>query len=396
MSTESDRTSHLATGLAPLAALVIGHAVSDGCINFIPAMWPVFQQRLELSAAQIGALTGWVSVTTNFGQPLFGYLADRWRVPRLEALGPMLVGLFVGLMGQTELLALFGLFYVLAGVGTAMFHPEGATLVGKVAGRHRGLAMAVFSGGGALGYAAGAPLAVFLYQRFDLDGLLGASLIGLLTGLMLLRVNVGHRFIGDQHTPLRLRRDVVPHLHRVAALFFVVVLRAIVIVGFNTFLTLLAKSWGQGLNVGARLLFLMIFLGGIGNVVGGIASDHLGRRSVTFLSLLLSVPFFWGFVHYGLPWGYVLLAIGGLLAQMSVSVNIVQGQEMLPSGPGIASSLTMGAAWGVAGLCMPAVGWSVDRWGPAQTLMWLPLLLVAAGFIALLVPDRPPEEATVP
>ena len=380
--------------IAPLIALIIGHAVSDGCINFIPALWPVFQERLGLTAAQIGSMAGWVSVTTNFGQPLFGYLADRWRVRRMEAIGPILVGVFVGMMGQTDILWLVGLFYVLGGVGTAMFHPEGASLVGRLGGSRRGLAMALFSGGGALGYAAGAPVAVWLFHRFDLHGLMGAAVIGAAMGAVLLVTNVGRRYRDEDFTPLRLRRDVLPHLHRVTALFFVVTVRAIVIVGFNTFLALLVRSWGRDLSTGASLLFLMIVLGGIGNITGGFLSDHLGRRNVTAVSLLLSAPFFYAFIRYGLPAGYLLLPVAGLLAQMSVSVNIVQGQELLPAGPGVASSLTMGAAWGVAGLTMPVVGWAADSFGLEPTLMTLAWLPILAGLLALLVPDRPhsPEE----
>ncbi len=374
--------------IAPLAALIFGHAVSDGCINFIPAMWPVFQEQLGLTASQIGKLTGAVSVTTNFGQPLFGYLADRWRVPRMEAFGPIIVGLFVGLMGQTETLWLFGLLYVMAGIGTAMFHPEGATLAGRVSGSQRGLGMSLFSGGGALGYAAGAPVAVYLYQRLDMTGMMGATVIGAAAGILLLSVRVGRRSAAENPEPLRLRRDVLPHLHRVGTLFAVVTLRAIVIVAFVTFIALQVKSWGGGLEVGARVLFLMIFCGGLGNILGGFLSDHIGRRAITVVSLIACAPFLVAFIHYGLPMGYALAVIGGFLAQMSVSVNIVQAQELLPAGPGIASSLTMGASWGVAGLTMPVVGWAADTYGLAATLMWLPALMVVAGVLAIAIPDK--------
>ena len=370
--------TNVGISIAPLAALIFGHAVADGCINFIPAMWPVFQEQLGLTASQIGKLTGAVSVTTNFGQPLFGYLADRWRVPRMEAFGPIIVGLFVGLMGQTETLWLFGLLYVMAGIGTAMFHPEGATLAARVSGS-------------ALGCAAAGPVAVYLYQRLDMTGMMGATVIGAAAGILLLTVKVGRRYNDQNHEPLRLRRDVLPHLHRVSTLFAVVTLRAIVIVAFVTFIALQVKSWGGGLEVGARVLFLMIFCGGLGNILGGFLSDHIGRRAITVVSLIACAPFLVAFIHYGLPMGYALAAIAGFLAQMSVSVNIVQAQELLPAGPGIASSLTMGASWGVAGLSMPVVGWAADTYGLAATLMWLPALMVVAGALAIAIPDKAGE-----
>ncbi len=378
---------------APLAALVVGHAVSDGCINFIPPLWPTFQERLGLTATDIGWLAALVSVTTNFGQPLFGYLGDRYKVPHMVAAGPALVGLFVGLMGFAEHLWLFGAFYMVAGVGTALFHPQGATLGARVSGERKGLGMAIFSGGGALGYAGGALLAVALYERFKMPGLLGASVIGVATGLLLVSINVDRRFTDHSAEPLRLRRDVLPHLSKVTVLFAVVTLRALVIIAFNNFLALLVKEWGGTLKTGGLVLFLLIFFGGVGNILGGSASDHLGRRNVTVISLIASAPLFCAFMHFGLPAGYVLVALAGLLAQASVSVNIVQGQELIPAGPGVASSLTMGAAWGVAGLVIPVVGWAADTYGLAPVMMvvgWVPLL---AGLLALAIPDRPRHSA---
>src|SRR6056297_2483574 len=124
--------------IAPLVALVIGHAVSDACINFIPPMWPEFQAKIGLTNTQIGIITGLVSITTNFGQPLFGYIADRFRIPHMVAVGPAIVGLFIGLMALPEHVVTLGAIYMIAGVGTALFHPQGATLAGRVSGSRRG------------------------------------------------------------------------------------------------------------------------------------------------------------------------------------------------------------------------------------------------------------------
>ncbi len=375
--------------VAPIAALILGHAVTDGCINFIPPLWPVFQQRFDLTATDISRLVAFVSVTTNFGQPFFGYLGDRFRVPHMAAAGPMLVGLFIGLMGFADTYALLAVLYMIAGVGTALFHPPGATLAGRVSGELRGLGMALFSGGGALGYASGALLAVALVARFDLPGMLGATVIGGATGLLLLGMRLDRGY-GDHETrPLRLRRDVLPHLHKVAMLFTVVTLRAVVIIAFNNFLSLLVKEWGGALKTGGTVLFLLVFFGGVGNIIGGFASDRLGRRNVTVISLIGSAPFFYASARFGLPSIYILLPLAGFLSQASVSVNIVQGQELIPGGPGVASSLTMGAAWGAAGLMMPIVGWAADTWGLVNAMLIVSWVPVVAGLLALGVPDRP-------
>lgn len=374
--------------IAPLVALVVGHAISDACLNFIPPLWPEFQAKIGLTATQIGILTGLVSITTNFGQPLFGYLADRFRVPHMVALGPAIAGLFVGLMALPEQVLSLGAVYMMAGVGTALFHPQGATLAGRVSGSRKGLGMAIFSAGGAIGYGAGALVGVLLFERFGWMGLFGATVLGGLTAAMVYGVHPGGRYPDTSTEPMRLRTHVLPHLRRVGVLFTLVALRALVIIVFTNFVSLGVKEWGASTRAGAWLISTMIVAGGVGNFFGGWASDYLGRRNVTVVSLLLCAPAFWAFLHFGLPAGYVLLPLGGLLAQAAVSVNIVQGQELVPGAQGVASSLTMGAAWGVGGLFLPLAGAAADLWGVLPMLAavaWVPAI---AGVLGFWVPER--------
>lgn len=374
--------------IAPLVALVIGHAISDACINFIPPLWPEFQDKIGLTGTHIGVLAGLGSITMNFGQPLFGYLGDRFRIPHMVAVGPAVVGLFIGLMALPQHVVLLGAFYMLAGVGTALFHPQGATLAARVAGSRKGLGMAIFSAGGAVGFGAGAIIGTLLFERFGWAGLFGATILGGLTAALLFGIHPGGRYPDTTTEPMRLRTHVLPHMRKVGVLFALVALRAMVIIVFTNFVALGVREWGASTRAGAWLLSAMIVAGGVGNFLGGWASDHLGRRNVTVVSLILCAPAFWAFLHYGLPAGYVFLPLGGLLAQAAVSVNIVQGQELMPGAQGTASSLTMGAAWGVGGLFMPIAGAAADAWGVLTMLSAVAWVPVIAGVLGIWVPER--------
>jgi len=384
---DAARPSRLNPRIAPLIALVIGHAGSDACANFIPPLWPAFQDKLGVSGTEIGILTGLFSIATNFGQPLFGYLGDRFRLPHMVAVGPVIAGLFVGLMGLAGSAPLLGVFYVAAGVGTALFHPQGAALAGRVSGSRKGLGMAAFSAGGAIGYGAGALIGALLFERFGWPGLFGATVLGGVTGALVYAIDPGARYPDTSVEPMHLRTHVLPHLARARTLFALVALRAMVIIVFTTFVALAVTEWGGSMRAGAWLLSTMIVAGGAGNFLGGWASDHLGRRNVTVVSLLLSAPAFYLFLRLGLPAGYALLPLAGFLAQAGVSVNIVQGQEMMPGAQGVASSLTMGAAWGVAGLFLPLAGAAADAFGVTAMLIvfaWAPAI---AGILGLWVPE---------
>jgi FSR family fosmidomycin resistance protein-like MFS transporter len=390
---EGSAAPRLHPRIIPLVALVIGHATSDACVNFIPALWPEFQAKIGITNTQIGVVTGLVSFTTNFGQPLFGYLADRFRIPHMVTLGPAIVGLFIGLMALPNDVLTLGLLYMIAGVGTALFHPQGATLTGRASGSRKGLGMAVFSAGGSVGYGAGAIVGVLLFERFGWPGLFGATVLGGVTSALIFSVDPGARYPDTTTETMHLRTHVVPYLRQLGALFALVSLRSLVITVFNTFVPLGASEWGESTRTGAWLLSGMIVAGGVGNFAGGWASDHLGRRAVTVGSLVLCAPAFAASIHWGLPAAYVLLPIAGLLVQAAVSVNIVQGQELMPGAQSVASSLTMGAAWGVGGLALPIAGAAADSWGVLQMLAvtsWLPLL---AAVLAFWVPERALAEA---
>jgi len=59
----------------------------------------------------------------------------------------------------------------------------------------------------------------------------------------------------------------------------------------------------------------------------------------------------------------------------------------------VASSLTMGAAWGVGGLFLPLAGAAADLWGVLPmlaTVAWVPAV---AGVLGFWVPERALKEA---
>ena len=72
------------------------------------------------------------------------------------------------------------------GLGSAAFHPPGASLVARASeGRGSGVRMSLFSFGGALGFATGPIASVFLVQRVGLAGLWVAMIPGCIFGLAL-------------------------------------------------------------------------------------------------------------------------------------------------------------------------------------------------------------------
>src|SRR4030042_1815780 len=61
-------------------------------------------------------------------------------------------------------------FVMFMGLGTAAFHPEGFKATACIVSLKRATGMSFFSVGGNLGFAIGAPAAIFLVARYGLPG----------------------------------------------------------------------------------------------------------------------------------------------------------------------------------------------------------------------------------
>ena len=90
------------------------------------------------------------------------------------------------LMGVTSSFWILVFFLFVGGLGSAVFHPPGASMAAQVSeGKGSGLRMSVFSLGGSLGWALGPLIAVGLVGWIGLDGLWLAMFPGILVAILL-------------------------------------------------------------------------------------------------------------------------------------------------------------------------------------------------------------------
>ena len=85
-----------------------------------------------------------------------------------------------------------------------------------------------------------------------------------------------------------------------------------------------------------------------------------------------------------------LVAVGGLLLQSTLPINVTFGQQIAPVSAATVSSLMMGFAWGVGSLLAPVVGVVGDAWGLNVALSITSVVPILAALLALPLPDRAP------
>lgn len=374
----------------------VGHAISDGYVNFVPPLWHVVRTMFGLSDASLGLVMMVFSLITNFGQPVFGYLIDRrgWRNVvglgvLIGAVGTCSVGFMPGVVAFTAML-------VFAGVGTALFHPQGGGAAAHASGARRALGMSIFGMGGAVGYAIGALASPLLHRlglhlgMGPLQGFIFALPVGLVLAWVLHAYSRSHE-APRQLVAFRLRQHLLPYWRSLLPVLVVMVLRSMTVVAYASFFQVIIGNRGLSeLHQGATLFFF-VFGGAIGGVLGAQASDLYGRRFVTAASLLLSPPLLLLSLSADYWVAVVLLFLAGLTLRGAESVNIAQTQDMVPHGINMASSIGMGLAWGLAGIVTPIVGIVSDVTGNLPLAVGLTSgLPVVAAAVAMLLPSWPP------
>lgn len=369
--------------LRPLSLMVLGHTVVDTSQNVLPVVLPILHARFDLSYAQVGAAAALLNLSSSVIQPVFGWISDRWGIQWFIPAGIVWTGLLMGLVGLVPNYSGLLLVVTLTGVGTAAFHPIASMAAAHASQAQRGLGMSFFSAGGNLGFAIGPILMTWILAWFGLRGSV------LLMGLGFLTASVIHRYRREIEVPMaeprqrRLREDASIPWAKLSRLCVLITLRSWGSSGMVVFMPLLFLEQGATLSVTGRALFLFLFFGALGGMLGGHFSDRVGRQRVIATSLLLYPPVMVAALTLQGPMRWVLLAIAGAAILASNSVTVVFAQELLPHHIGIASGLTLGLAFGAGGVGVGVSGLLADLLGLHASVWSLVFLPGVAGLLAL-------------
>lgn len=372
--------------------LFLGHFINDGYGSFFAPLLPLLIDRLDLSLAMAGIMGTTRILINSFTQPVFGQIVDRMERPFLVVLGPLLTICAMSMIATVKTPGQLFLVLIIGGIGTALFHPAAAALVGGAKGAtNRGVMMALFSAGGT----AGAALAPVLILPFIATFGTTRTPYLIIPGLAVVLIFAGflRRNLPVKERPSRKRmliRDIPKPL---AVLWVIIVLRGMAGVTFSNFLAVTVTEKGGSQLLGGAAISIFLLTGALGGLLAGRISDRAGRKVVIFTTLLLAAPFLLIFLH-GPTWAMLpSLSLAGLFLFSSTPVGIVAAQEILPGKTGLVSGVVMGMAWGVAGLALMPVGWLADRYGLVSVMTWIAILPALAAILTLFYHDPKREGA---
>ena len=383
--------------LRPLFLMVLGHTVVDTSQNILPVILPLLHARFGLNYAQVGLAAALLNLSSSVIQPVFGWISDRWGIQWFIPAGIVWTGILMGTIGLVPSYWMLLLVLTMTGVGTAAFHPIASMAAAHASQAQRGLGMSFFSAGGNLGFAAGPILMTWLLAWFSLRGTV------LLMGLGFLTAGLIHCFRREIEVPFTRPRqrcarteEPIPWA-KLTSLCVLITLRSWGASGMVVFMPLFLMEHGVDLSVTGRALFVFLFFGALGGMLGGHFSDRVGRQRVIATSLLLYPPLMVAALGLHGPMRWVLLAVAGMALLASNSVTVVFAQELLPRHIGMASGLTLGLSFGAGGIGVGVSGLMADLLGLHASVWSLVLLPGLAGLMALRLksPIRSTQEISV-
>lgn len=361
-------------------------------------------------------------------QPLFGDLADKRNIPATMGLGVIMAGGGMALTGIVTSYFALCTCVIIAGIGSAMFHPQAIRIMNKISEEGKtASAISIFSFGGTMGFAVGPLLVTAAITSLGLKGT-GVLCIPaiLVSGILFSQsrnfTNSGIRKIRNQgkedqedpmidesgeealskgaelsdrksagfeafddDNPNKLPDQWKPF----AVLGIFVFTRSVVLTGANTFLSLyFIDVLGQSATVGNIMLSAYSVVATLTTLYGGVVADKIGYTKTIKLALVILTASAICFSFSRILVLSVLLIIPMATgANLSYSPIIVLGQEYLPNHTGLASGLTTGLAISLGGLVSPLFGLIGDSYGLEVVMYVIAFFSIIPCVLSLLLPE---------
>jgi FSR family fosmidomycin resistance protein-like MFS transporter len=370
-------------------ALFLIHFIGDFFQSFIRPMLPVLADKFSLNLTQVGMITGIATFMAFLIQPLFGYLADRYRTRVVLLIGSFVGAICIPLVGIAPYFGIVLLLIGLGSISSAIYHPTAAGMVSAYAGRRTGLSMSIFGLGGTMGFTLGPIVFAGYITLYGLHRLPFLTLLGLAVFMLLFVLIPASDSKGPSQKDFMgsLRESIGEVWKPVLMIWAIAFSRAFVEQAILTFIPMLTASEGHSLVSVGSILSLFTVGGSVSALVCGHLVDRIGFKPVYFVSFALSSPCILLFIH-GSGWKlYPFAFLSGFLLLATLFPALALAQKIAPRGRSLVSSIVMGLALGIAGMLMPLAGMMADAFGIRAVLRVIALVPLAALAIIYYLPE---------
>lgn len=374
-----------------LFSISLVHLLNDSIQSVIPAIFPILQESMQLTFAQIGWIAFTLNVTASLLQPMIGLYTDSKPKPFL-----LPAGVLFSLLGMV-VLAYAGSYWqiivsvVLIGFGSAVLHPEASRVAHMAAGARKGLAQSIFQTGGNIGQALAPVFTALIFVPFGQFGIIWFTIAAAAAFVVQIYVARWYKaYIGRQTAKKKdvVKREPLPTKTIAYAMTILIMLlfsKFVYVASMTGFFSFyLIDHHHISTEYAQVFIFALLAAGAVGTFMGGPLADRFGRRNMIWFSILGTAPFSLLLPYANLFWSVVLLIFIGFILLSGFSVIIVYAQELLPGKVGMVSGLFFGLAFGLGGIGSVVLGTLADATSISFVIKlcaFLPLIGLLAVFL---------------
>jgi FSR family fosmidomycin resistance protein-like MFS transporter len=365
----------------------LAHALNDVYSSFLPPLLPVLIARMALSNTQAGLLA-FMQSSPSLLQPLIGHLADRASLRYVVVLTPAVAATTMSLLGVAPRYVAVALLVTVAGLASATFHATAPAMAGRLSGTRLGRGLGIWTVGGYMGYAIGPILVATTINSATprstpwlmVGGWIGSAFLYVRLRNVPLMPAIPSATHSWRHAMEGMRPFLVPMVGIVAA-------RGMAFSATLTFLPTLLTSQGVDLWLAGISLSLVQAVSAVGALLAGSASDHLGRRSIAFVTTLIAPPLLLALVALpGWPQVPALIALGIVMPATYV-VLLALMQECCPDNRSLATGVLLSLSFISESLGAVVMGVLADFFSLSLAFVVTALVLAASLPLILLLPQ---------
>lgn len=363
--------------------LTLVHFSGDFYSSFFTPLLPAFMDKLGLTLAQVGLITGLVRFLAFMIQPMVGYMADRHETRTFVFGGLFLAFFCIPFAGLAPNFTLLLLALSLGSIGSSMFHPSTTGMVPLYSGNRTGFCLSIYNTGGTLSFALGPVFITWYVTKFSLEAMPYTMILGLVAFIFCFRYlpvpvseNLAHLgFFGS------LKESIGKVYKSIFLLWLVMVLRAVTGQTFMTFMPIYLAGKGHELTSVGLIVACFIMAGTLSGLLTGYLADRTSFKKIFFISFVLMPPALLSYLFLPGPWVYLGAFLAGFAVLAALPLGVVMAQRLAPKSRAMVSSLMMGFAYGLGGALSPLMGKLADVYGLETTLFYsafIPLLCLGA------------------
>ena len=385
--------------------LSVSHMSVDITSGALPAILPFYVSEYVMDYTSITGLMFASSFLSSFVQPLFGWLADKGSRQWFMGLGILLS---CGSLAVTGFVTDYWTIFIavsIMGLGSSLFHPEGARTVNALSGHHKGQGLSIFSVGGNAGFGFGPLIAVFLITNFGMKGISAFGLWGIFMCLAsfllvgkLKQAIPSTSFNSNVSTKNNDATEVSKEANQPKAvndwnsfsrLSIVIFVRSVVFTGLCSFLPLFCiQELGTSAATGSLTISVFSMAGILATLLGGFIADKKGYVTVLRIGCLMMVPVFAiAILSHNIYVLYAMLIPLSIAVQGPYSSFVVLGQTYLAKNMGFASGVTLGLSTSIGGIVAPSLGKFADTYGISDVMYILIGITVLGAVTSLFLRD---------